>query len=150
MADITLKLVWYRLGETYSNMADRCEKFLDWYEDFSWRRVDLLDMLFLGWLLAAFLVVGAINIYLKFFSKSKGKVDAWGKGTVTGGGGTRTLGDGESCQWVNSVLSWLYLHYDHTPELIESWLRSLNEQARKHSVSKPAWTCYYNVNMYCL
>ena len=137
MADITLKLVWYRLGETYSNMADRCEKFLEWYEDFSWRRVDILDMLFLGWLLAAFLVVAAINIYLKFFGRPKGKADAWG-GRIGGAGegGASSPGVGESCQWVNSVLSWLYLHYDHTPEFIDAWLKSLNEQARKHSVSR--------------
>ena len=140
MADITLKLIWYRLGETYTNMADKYEKFMDWYSDFSWRRVDFLDMLFLGWLLAAFIVVGLINIYLRFF----GRLKPAGSGVTGGTWGAPGVavvgapGAGESCQWVNSLLSWLYLHYEHTPEFVDCWLKALNEQARKQTVS----TCF--------
>ena len=137
MADVTLKLIWYRLGEASANMADRWEKFLDWYEHFSLRRVDILDMLFLGWLLAAFLVVGAINIYLKFFGRPKlrGIGGETGGGFLGFGGVSASAGPGESCQWVNALFSWLYLHYDSSPEFVDNWLRSLNEQARKHTVN---------------
>ena len=131
MADLTARLVWYRLGECYRNFGERYERFQEWCaEDFSWRRVDLLDMLFLGWLVAAFLVVGAINLYLRFFglprNKNRRDESVHPSSTVKGG---------ESVQWINSALSWLYLHYNSTPELIESWLRALNEQTRKHPVS---------------
>ena len=130
MADITFKIVCYRLGEAYSNMADRVEKFLEWYEDFSWRRVDILDMLFLGWLLAAFVVVGAINVYLRFFGRGKGRPG----GVLLGSGPTTSGTAGETCQWLNSVLSWLFLHCDHTPDFIDAWMRGLSEQARKNTL----------------
>ncbi len=136
MADVTLRLIWYRLGEGYTNLADKYERFLDWYTDFSWRRVDILDMLFLGWLLAAFIVVGCINIYLRFFGRLKPAGSSAQTGVAAGPGGVNTgaPGAGESCQWVNSLLSWLYLHYEHTPEFIDCWLKALNEQARKQTV----------------
>ncbi len=131
MADVTMRLIWYRLGESYTNLADKYERLVDWYSDFSWRKVDILDMLFLGWLAAAFIVVGLINIYLRFRLKPAGS------GLVGRGGpeGVRAPGAGESCQWVNSLLSWLYLHYEHTPEFVDCWLKALNDQARKQTVS---------------
>jgi len=58
MADLTLQLAWYRLSE-------RCGELAVWYEDFSWRRVDVLDMLILGWLAAAFLVIGVIHAIVR-------------------------------------------------------------------------------------
>ena len=135
MADITARLVWYRLGETCTNMAERYEKFLEWYEQFSWRRVDILDMLFLGWLLAAFIVVGCINLYLRFFGRPRAKglagADGAGSGVVGSGG---LAGEGEPCQWINSTIAWLYLHYENTPEIVDSWLRALNEAARRQPV----------------
>ena len=138
MADITARLIWYRLGETCSNMAERYEKFLEWYDQFSWRRVDVLDMLFLGWLLAAFLVVGCINLYLRFFGRPRLRGAPGQEGTGAGGPGYGGLvaGDGsETVNWINSSISWLYLHYDNTPEIVESWLKALNEAARKQTVS---------------
>jgi len=129
MADITLKLVWYRLGEVSTDMAEKLERFGDWWEQFSLGRVDLLDMLFLGWLLAAFLVVGAINVYLRFFGRPK----LGSASSLLGTGANSLGGPAESCQWINSLLSWLYLHYDHPPEFVDTWLRSLNEHARKQS-----------------
>ena len=127
MADITLKLVWYRLGETASNLVERYERLLEWYGAFSWQRVDILDMLFLGWLLAAFLVVGCINIYLRFF---RGRKDQ-----ISGIGGLGFANTGETCQWINSAISWLFLHYDKTPAFIDCWVRALNEHVKKHNVS---------------
>ena len=135
MADVTAKLIWYRLGEVWEGFSDRVEKFQDWYQDFSIRRVDILDMLFLAWLLVAFLVVGAINIYLKFFGRPKLR-DGAGGSTIGGffAPGSGPGVGGESCQWVNSLLSWLYLHYDTCPEFVDTWIRSLNEQTRKQTV----------------
>ena len=126
MADITARLVWYKLTEKYSDVCEKYERFLDWYEDFSWSRVDFLDMLFLGWLLAAFVVVGAINLYLRFFAKPKSK-----RG-VTGGGVTPL--HGESVDWLNNILSWLFNHYSHTPDLVDAWLRAVNDQLKKQQV----------------
>jgi hypothetical protein len=86
-------------------------------------------MLFLGWLVAAFLVVGAINLYLRFFGLPKGRSR---NALDSSSHPAATVKGGESVQWINSALSWLYLHYNSTPELIESWLRALNDTARKH------------------
>ena len=124
MADITLKLCWYKLGETAHNMVDRYDRLLEWYSAFSWRRVDILDMLFLGWLLAAFVVVGCINIYLRFFRGRKDQLSI-------GGGFTST---GETCHWINSAISWFFLHYDKTPTFIDCWVKALNDHVRKHNV----------------
>lgn len=133
MADLTARLCWYKLGECYKNMWEKYDRFLEWwYEDFSLSRVDLLDMLFLGWLVAAFLVVGAINLYLRFFGLPKGRSRS---ALDSSSHPAATVKGGESVQWINSALSWLYLHYNSTPELIESWLRALNDTARKHPVS---------------
>ena len=131
MADITLKLIGYRLGEWYKNTGTKCERFLEWYEDFSLRRVDILDMLFLGWLLAAFLVVGAINLYLRFFGLPKYRRFRDGvsrDGLLSAGGGA-----GESCNWLNTTLSWIQLHYNSTPEFVDAWLRALNDHAKKQA-----------------
>lgn len=131
MADITLKLIWYKLGESYKNMGSRFERFLEWYEDFSWRRVDILDMLFLGWLLLAFVVVLAINLYLRFFGLPRYRKKHDG---VIGGGQPLVTG-GEKAEWLNAAISWLYKHYNNTPELVETWLRALSEEAKHHAVS---------------
>ena len=124
-------------------MQARLDRFLGWYEDFSWRRVDILDMLFLGWILVAFVVVGVVNLYLRFFGVPKGRgqsiQDGGPAGARAGGshGGSASVaaGGGETCQWLNAAVSWIYLHYDQTPELVDCWIRALNEQARKHTVS---------------
>lgn len=138
MADVTLRLIIYRLGEGYKNMEEKWGQFLEWYSEFSWRRVDVLDMLFLGWLLAAFLVVGAINLYLRFFGLPRYRKGGVLNGIVSRGlglGGAPALRGGETANWINSALSWLYLHYNSTPELVEAWLKALNDEARKHIVS---------------
>ena len=135
MVDITAKLIWYRLGETYSNMAENYGRFQEWYQNFSWTKVDILDMFFLGWILLAFIAVGVINIVLRFFGPPKRRTRAGDDQTRGLSGVDRGLGGGETARWVNSTISWLYVHYDTSPELLESWLRALNEQARKLGVS---------------
>lgn len=126
MAHITAGLVWYKLTEKYSDVCEKYDRFLDWHEDFSWSRVDFLDMLFLGWLLCAFLVVGAIHLYLRFFGHPKKK-------GITGGEDISSK-NGESLEWLNSALSWLFHHYNNTPEFVDAWIRALNDQSRKQQV----------------
>lgn len=38
---------------------------------------------------------------------------------------------GESCQWFNTAISWLYLHYYNTPHYLDQWVQSLNLQLNK-------------------
>ncbi|ELU12045.1 hypothetical protein CAPTEDRAFT_219768 [Capitella teleta] len=131
MADITLKLIWYRLGESYKNVGVKYDRFLEWCEDFSWSRVDILDMLFLGWLLLAFVVVAAINLYLRFFGLPK-----YRKGRLTTTGPVSLVTGAEKADWLNAVIAWIHGHYRNTPEIIDTWLRALSEEAKHHAVGE--------------
>lgn len=125
MVDVTAKLVWYKLGETYGNLVEKCEKLGDFYRNFSLSRLDILDMFFLAWIGLAFATVAAIHIYLRFFSK---RTLSFGRaGYVTGLGG-------ESCFWVNSVLKWLYVHLHQTPWLVQQWIEDLNKTALQNTL----------------
>ena len=120
MADLTLQLAWYRLAES-------CGELAVWYEDFTWRRVDVLDMLLIGWLAAAFLVIGAIHAVIRLRRARVG----WRPGTVlavTAGGG------GETVRWLNSVMSWLR-ERQRTDWLVDECLKALTEVAKQHTVS---------------
>lgn len=143
MADITAQLVWYRVRENYASLSDS-------YQRFSWRRVDVLDMLFLGWVVASFAVVGLVNLFLRFVGRPKvlrrggaggglvgcaGRSDTSGSslsGGCVGGGGLR---DGETAQWMNSAVGWFCENYGRRQELVEAWAKSLSEEAKKYSVS---------------
>lgn len=142
MADVTAQLIWYRLKENYESLAES-------YRQFSWRRVDILDMLFLGWVGAAFLVVGLVNLYLRFFGVPKvlqrrrgldggggdgRSVD--GQGSVGNAGGVR---GGETAQWINTVVGWLCENCDRKQALVELWAKALTEEARKYTVSSAAF-----------
>ena len=128
MADITMKLLWFKLGETFTLASERYNHLLDWYDTFSWYRVDFLDMLFLGWLLAAFTVVGVINLYLKFFGHANKRTNLRLKSSLSSG-------TEETVLWLNGLFSWFSKHYKSTPEFVDAWIRSLNEQIRKTNVS---------------
>ena len=123
MADVTLRLAWYRL-------AERCSQLAVWYDDFSWRRVDVLDMLLLGWLAAAFVVIGVIHVVVRLRRAGTGWV--WRPGSVlavtAGGRG------GETVRWLNLVVSWLR-ERQRTDWLVDECLKALAEQAKKHPVS---------------
>ncbi|XP_078594056.1 C2 domain-containing protein 2-like isoform X3 [Branchiostoma floridae x Branchiostoma japonicum] len=41
----------------------------------------------------------------------------------------------EPCEWVNTTLTWLRTQQHQTPELVKSWLKALNEQARRNGSS---------------
>ncbi|XP_074652722.1 uncharacterized protein LOC141907058 isoform X13 [Tubulanus polymorphus] len=144
MADITLKLIWYKLGETRSNMADRYGRFLEWYRTFDIRRVDIVDMFFVGWIVFACVVVGTLQLYLKIFAgKPKNSQDSR-RQQRAGGSSPSSSGVAsrpgihyatESCQWLNSAINWIYLNYSTTPGFIQNWLAALNDEAKKSQSS---------------
>ena len=41
----------------------------------------------------------------------------------------------ESCQWINSILNWLYMNASSTPDLVKIWLTMLNEKLKTEKVS---------------
>lgn len=131
MVDITARLVWYRLGEAANEMADKYSDFLDWWGGFSVRRVDLLDMLFLGWILLAFVAVGLINIYVRFFAgKSRGKGGGWETRTVS------SIGAGvETCSWLNDVMGWILNHTNNGETTGARIVDALNKEAKNLPVS---------------
>ena len=40
----------------------------------------------------------------------------------------------ESCQWVNSILNWMYTNSSNTPDLVKIWLAMLNEKLKVEKV----------------
>lgn len=120
MADLTLQLLWYRL-------AERCGELAVWYEDFTWRRVDVLDMLFIGWLAAAFLVIGIIHAVIRLRRAGV----RWRPGAVLA---VTAGGCGETVRWLNSVMIWLR-ERQRTDWLVDECLKALTEVAKEHTVS---------------
>ena len=55
---------------------------------------------------------------------------------VTGSQKSRGKCLGESCDWTNACVSWLYLHQDRVPVLVHDWIQGLNEYARYNPVSR--------------
>lgn len=129
MADITLKLIWYRLGESFDKMANAGQGITAWL--FSDWDDNLLDVLLFGWIGWAVLVVIIVNAVLTFFGPLKPR-DSWDQST-RGVPGTIVVEKtgAESCQWLNSALNWFYLHYDKFPEFVDAWVLGLNEQTTK-------------------
>ncbi|XP_061183848.1 phospholipid transfer protein C2CD2L-like isoform X4 [Saccostrea echinata] len=129
MADITLKLIWYRLGESFDKMANAGQGITAWL--FSDWDDNLLDVLLFGWIGWAVLVVIIVNAVLTFFGPLKPR-DSWDQSTVGVSGPIVIDKTGsESCQWLNSALNWFYLHYDKFPEFVDAWVLGLNEQTIK-------------------
>jgi len=81
-------------------------------------------MLFLGWLAAAFLVIGVIHAVVKLRRAGVG----WRPmSTVIGEGGRETV------RWLNLVMSWLR-ERQRTDWLVDQCLKALSESAKKHMV----------------
>jgi len=120
MADLTLQLAWYRLAESCSQLAV-------WYDDFTWRQVDVLDMLLIGWLAAAFLAIGVVHAVIRLRRAGVG----WRPGTVLA---VTAGGSGETVRWLNSVMSWLR-ERQRTDWLVDECLKALTEVAKKHTVT---------------
>ena len=79
-------------------------------------------MLFLGWLLAAFVVVGAINIYLKYCGQTSRSQTCL------------SSSKSESLHWINVFFQWLNVSFKSL-DIFGSILKAINEQARKCNVS---------------
>lgn len=133
MADITLKLIWYRLGESFDKMANAGQGITAWL--FSDWDDNLLDVLLFGWIGWAVLVVIIVNAVLTFFGPLKPR-DSWDQSTKGVSGAIVVEKTGaETCQWLNSALNWFYLHYDKFPEFVDAWVLGLNDQTTKLGVS---------------
>jgi len=144
MADITAQLIWYRLKEVCSALADSCGS---WWNNcgqgqLRWSEVDIIDMLFLGWVVLAFVVVGLVNVYLKFFGLPtflrhrirgrNGEVSSTSGGMVAN---TACLQrGGESVEWINLVLGWLHENHVRRPGIVDVWLKAAELEANKHTV----------------
>ncbi|XP_071172567.1 C2 domain-containing protein 2-like isoform X2 [Mytilus edulis] len=129
MVDITAKLIWYRLGETFDKMAEGGNRVTSWL--FSDWDDNLLDVLLFGWIGWAVLVVLVVNAVLTFFGPLQPRVARWEKKEGVSGAPVQVETGAESTRWLNSGLNWFYLHYDSVPEFIELWVKSLNEQVVK-------------------
>ena len=73
---------------------------------------------------------------------------AWKSRLVTPAKASRS---GESCDWTNACLSWLYLHQDRSPRLVHAWIQGLNDYARFNPVrSTDVLVCFaiYQSNNY--
>lgn len=137
MADITLKLIWYRLSLTYSKMATAAST---WYTDLDFDSY-VLDLLLLAWCAGAAIVVVTVNSLksaLGPVTKQPG-VERTRDYALAGDGvfasaAARDQHGIETCHWFNTTLSWLYLHYYHSPVYLEEWVKSLNDQLTKLGV----------------
>lgn len=135
MADITLKLIWYRLGETYSKMAEASST---WYTDLDFDSY-VLDLLLFGWCAGACMVVITVNSLVAAFGPLQ-RQPAAEKVRDLGGDAFASVSasEHETCRWFNTALNWIYLHYYHSPLFLDEWIKSLNEQLTKLGVCDAA------------
>ncbi|KAH9491406.1 hypothetical protein Btru_031267 [Bulinus truncatus] len=132
MADITLRLIWYKLGEVREKMADTSRT---WYTELDFDSY-VLDLLLLGWCTLCFIVILAVNAIVAAFGplqrqpREKFREITEGETSLTGA--ALPL---ETAQWFNNAVNWFYLHYYHAPEFVDEWVKSLNEQVVKLGVS---------------
>lgn len=137
MADITLKLIWYRLSLTYSKMATAAST---WYTDLDFDSY-VLDLLLLGWCAGAAVVVvicNSVKSALGPVTKQPG-VERIRDNAFAGDGFLASVAahmhhGKETCRWFNTAIGWLYLHYYHSPVYLEEWVKSLNHQLTKLGV----------------
>ena len=78
-------------------------------------------MIFLGWLIAAFCVVGVINLYLKSSGQSSRKLS------------NLSSSNAESINWINVFLYWLRVVFKPS-DILDRFVKAVNEQARKSNV----------------
>lgn len=133
MVDITAKLIWYRLGETFDKMAEGGNFLTSWL--FSDWDDNLLDILLFGWIGWAVLIVFIVNAVLTFFGPLQPRVARWEKKEGVTGTPVEDHTGAETSRWFNSGLNWFYIHYEYVPEFVELWVKSLNEQVVKLGVS---------------
>ncbi|PAA70098.1 hypothetical protein BOX15_Mlig025280g1 [Macrostomum lignano] len=148
MADITAHLVWYKLGE-------------------AWASADILDVIFLGWcafglavvLLAALLpnrdcwsgTALALGLswlaWARAFYRRLGLTGSNASPMTTGADGlTTAAADGETCRWLNTLVTWYFLNrgaVDQTDgsggggdDFVNAWLRALNQAMERREGPK--------------
>ena len=114
-------------------MEELYERVVDLYAEFSWRQVDIVDLFLVFWIAFGIVAVALVQAYVKLFGGRRPKtVDR--VRPLSSPKKRLPIGPVESCQWLNSVINWVYLNYNSTPEYVNSWLRGLNDQAKKHEV----------------
>ncbi|KAK3734741.1 hypothetical protein RRG08_059919 [Elysia crispata] len=127
MADITLRLIWYKLGEVSEKMA---EAGRTWYTELDFDSY-VLDLLLLSWCAASIVVILVVNAVVSAFGPLQKQPKDWdsrGREPREGESLTGAPLPIESAKWFNNALNWFYLHYYYSPEFVEDWLKSLNEQ----------------------
>ena len=134
MADITLRLIWYKLGEVSGKMA---EAGRTWYTELDFDSY-VLDLLLFSWCALSVIVVVTVNAVVSAFGPMQKQPRDWdsrGSGLKEGESLTGAPLAIESAKWFNNALNWFYLHYYYSPEFVDDWLNSLNEQLLKLGVS---------------
>ncbi|XP_078676186.1 C2 domain-containing protein 2-like isoform X3 [Branchiostoma floridae x Branchiostoma belcheri] len=107
-------------------------------------KVDVLDVFLV--LFGLFLSTILLATFLWTTLRRRWQGEARAAGRVTAGRSEQEAGvrgpvpppDGrlyEPCEWVNTTLTWLRTQQHQTPELVKSWLKALNEQARRNGSS---------------
>ncbi|GFO45834.1 C2 domain-containing protein 2-like isoform x5 [Plakobranchus ocellatus] len=127
MADITLRLIWYKLGEVSGKMA---EAGRTWYTELDFDSY-VLDLLLFMWCAASIVVILVVNAIVSAFGPLQKQPKDWdsrGREPREGESLTGAVLPIESAKWFNNALNWFYLHYYYSPEFVEDWLKSLNEQ----------------------
>uniref|UniRef100_A0A0B7BHJ9 C2 domain-containing protein n=1 Tax=Arion vulgaris TaxID=1028688 RepID=A0A0B7BHJ9_9EUPU len=128
MADITLKLIWYRLGEVSEKMA---ETGRSWYTELDFDSY-VLDLLLLGWCTLCLLIILVVNAIVSAFGPLQRRPREKNRGDTEGESLTGAVLPIETAKWFNDAVNWFYLHYYYSaPEYIVEWLKSLNEQLIK-------------------
>ncbi|XP_050417349.1 uncharacterized protein LOC126830900 isoform X7 [Patella vulgata] len=122
MADITLKLMWYKLGESGGKMAD-------WYDNLNWED-HVLDILLFGWIAWSVFLVIIANGLSKIIGPLRLRVSQQKRETL-GGSNARVISNTESCQWLNHGISWFFLNYYRQAEFIDAWIKTLNVEVKK-------------------
>lgn len=131
MADITLRLIWYKLGEVSENMA---EAGRSWYTELDFDSY-VLDLLLLGWCTFCFLIILAVNAIVAAFGPLQRRPREKIRGDTEGESLSGAVLPLETAKWFNDAVNWFYLHYYYSPEYVDDWLRALNEQLTKLGVS---------------
>ncbi|PAA51689.1 hypothetical protein BOX15_Mlig017488g4 [Macrostomum lignano] len=146
MADITMRLIWYRLNELYNSTSEQLAG-----TDLA--KLDVLDLLFVGWCLFGILAVVIINfIYELVHPKQQQQKQTVGNKKQESQHVTPVLlrskqtppvqqngplssideliepnsSSAESCCWLNTLVAWLFLNRSGAPALLEAWLSALN------------------------
>ncbi|BFZ13818.1 hypothetical protein BsWGS_16857 [Bradybaena similaris] len=128
MADITLRLVWYKLGEVGGKMADAGRS---WYTELDFDSY-VLDLLLLGWCTLCFVIILVVNAIVGAFGPlQKRPKEQRSRGEAEGESLTGAALPLETAKWFNDAVNWFYLHYYHSPDFMHDWLKSLNEQLTK-------------------